>query len=682
MRLASSGAAGGLSEELTKIYLGEDQGASEEGLRTEVLVVTEAAVAQRCFREVRRVARAARCGVEVIECAVALHGDGPARALARRAFSWALAQRSDYHRAVHVTPEDLLQHVDVVRLAPEARHQVPLAFAAAEHETGTLLALRAAMPTEGAEVQVHLSRWIGGFTVLRIEAAEADLAEANVVVQATAGGAEQTFALSNTRALAPTEAEACEVLVLGHDAEARALAAQVLRERLEQATLAPRPHGQVSFANARGFMAAGGQKGNFVKPQFVGLRGVLPGAAGFRPHFRPLMMQKGGPGAIRPMHMQVRMPNGMNMAGFAGAMAMQGTGKGMQAMWPLVRPNMMFGARGMMAAGGGYAPAGLRLLFTPQGLPLRPGAAKCKEYESAGSCKLGKDCKFDHSGQPAATQEGGGSWSSGGGGADSWKKRSWDEANANAGSAEAWGGAAKKGGAWSSTEESKDGEPWHQDSSPGWNGKRGAEEQQQHAPDGAEKRARLGVDAALLSAAPRSPPPRGGTGKGKGKGGGAQPQVAGGKGGNDDDDDDAWGDDWKATPASAPQPPQPQHRQPTPAPARVPVAVPPAFPAAAPVAASAVVTRLAAVPPASARAGASAATVTVAVPTSATDTSGWKRLESRSKKGVFYYFHAATGGTQTEPPPPWEVRESRRNPGVRYYWDPTTQTTSTDKPEL
>jgi len=60
----------------------------------------------------------------------------------------------------------------------------------------------------------------------------------------------------------------------------------------------------------------------------------------------------------------------------------------------------------------------------------------------------------------------------------------------------------------------------------------------------------------------------------------------------------------------------------------------------------------------------------------------WKRMESRSQRGIFYYFNEATGETRVEPPPPWEKRQSRSQAGVFYYWNSHTNVTSVTKPEI
>lgn len=62
--------------------------------------------------------------------------------------------------------------------------------------------------------------------------------------------------------------------------------------------------------------------------------------------------------------------------------------------------------------------------------------------------------------------------------------------------------------------------------------------------------------------------------------------------------------------------------------------------------------------------------------------SGWKRMESRSQPGIYYYWNQATNETQADPPPPWEKRESRSQPGLFYYWNPLTNTTDHKKPEV
>eukprot|EP00927_Polykrikos_kofoidii_P024595 TRINITY_DN22336_c0_g3_i1.p1 TRINITY_DN22336_c0_g3~~TRINITY_DN22336_c0_g3_i1.p1 ORF type:complete len:758 (-),score=123.63 TRINITY_DN22336_c0_g3_i1:324-2597(-) len=60
----------------------------------------------------------------------------------------------------------------------------------------------------------------------------------------------------------------------------------------------------------------------------------------------------------------------------------------------------------------------------------------------------------------------------------------------------------------------------------------------------------------------------------------------------------------------------------------------------------------------------------------------WKRHESRSNPGNFYYFNDYTGETCVEPPPPWVQVRSRRNPAIVYYHNSETGETSVDKPEI
>jgi len=60
--------------------------------------------------------------------------------------------------------------------------------------------------------------------------------------------------------------------------------------------------------------------------------------------------------------------------------------------------------------------------------------------------------------------------------------------------------------------------------------------------------------------------------------------------------------------------------------------------------------------------------------------SGFRRMESRSQPGIFYYFNETTNETRVEPPPPWEKKESRSQAGVFYYWNTVTCETSVVKP--
>mmetsp|Transcript_29887 Transcript_29887/g.82055 ORF Transcript_29887/g.82055 Transcript_29887/m.82055 type:complete len:641 (-) Transcript_29887:68-1990(-) len=62
--------------------------------------------------------------------------------------------------------------------------------------------------------------------------------------------------------------------------------------------------------------------------------------------------------------------------------------------------------------------------------------------------------------------------------------------------------------------------------------------------------------------------------------------------------------------------------------------------------------------------------------------SGWRRVESRSQAGAYYYFNDLTGEHRIEPPEPWERVASRSRPDVYYYWNPLTSETSCDKPEI
>lgn len=60
----------------------------------------------------------------------------------------------------------------------------------------------------------------------------------------------------------------------------------------------------------------------------------------------------------------------------------------------------------------------------------------------------------------------------------------------------------------------------------------------------------------------------------------------------------------------------------------------------------------------------------------------WRRVESRSQPGNFYYFNNVTGENSLEPPPPWEKRASRSDPNVYYYWNSLTGATSVERPEV
>lgn len=67
---------------------------------------------------------------------------------------------------------------------------------------------------------------------------------------------------------------------------------------------------------------------------------------------------------------------------------------------------------------------------------------------------------------------------------------------------------------------------------------------------------------------------------------------------------------------------------------------------------------------------------------SVTHPAAWRRVESRSHQGVYYYHNEMTGSTQAEPPPPWEKRTSRTDSSVSYYWNPQTGVTSVEKPVM
>mmetsp|Transcript_57275 Transcript_57275/g.121770 ORF Transcript_57275/g.121770 Transcript_57275/m.121770 type:complete len:826 (-) Transcript_57275:93-2570(-) len=60
----------------------------------------------------------------------------------------------------------------------------------------------------------------------------------------------------------------------------------------------------------------------------------------------------------------------------------------------------------------------------------------------------------------------------------------------------------------------------------------------------------------------------------------------------------------------------------------------------------------------------------------------WKRQESRSCPGLFYYWNTKTKETAEEPPAPWVKKTSRSDASIVYYWNPLTGATSSQKPEL
>jgi len=62
--------------------------------------------------------------------------------------------------------------------------------------------------------------------------------------------------------------------------------------------------------------------------------------------------------------------------------------------------------------------------------------------------------------------------------------------------------------------------------------------------------------------------------------------------------------------------------------------------------------------------------------------SGWRRIESRSSPGVYYYFNDNTKESSVEPPSPWEKIESRSSPGVFYYWNAESKKSSVEEPEV
>eukprot|EP00927_Polykrikos_kofoidii_P028430 TRINITY_DN24827_c0_g3_i1.p1 TRINITY_DN24827_c0_g3~~TRINITY_DN24827_c0_g3_i1.p1 ORF type:complete len:730 (+),score=123.94 TRINITY_DN24827_c0_g3_i1:134-2323(+) len=152
----------------------------------------------------------------------------------------------------------------------------------------------------------------------------------------------------------------------------------------------------------------------------------------------------------------------------------------------------------------------------------------------------------------------------------------------------------------------------------------------------------------------------------------------------DDDSDDAWGD-WgsggapKTAPSEAIAAPQPKAgawpvppEQPRPSSAPPPEKkqrIEPPMPVATEVQQVPQVQRLPNTPP---------EVVAPAPPPNG----GWSRRESRSVKGVYYYWNSITNATQAEPPAPWELKQSRSNASVHYYWNAQTNATSVEKPEL
>lgn len=64
---------------------------------------------------------------------------------------------------------------------------------------------------------------------------------------------------------------------------------------------------------------------------------------------------------------------------------------------------------------------------------------------------------------------------------------------------------------------------------------------------------------------------------------------------------------------------------------------------------------------------------------------GWRRVDSRSNPGNFYFFHSASGRTVVEAaeeklPFPWEVVQSRSKPGVFYYFNRHTGVSQVERP--
>jgi len=164
----------------------------------------------------------------------------------------------------------------------------------------------------------------------------------------------------------------------------------------------------------------------------------------------------------------------------------------------------------------------------------------------------------------------------------------------------------------------------------------------------------------------------------------AKPKAAGG-----DDDEDDWGG-WTGdkkeaaaaaepdakrqrvdAPAAAPAAPQQTPQRPEP-PRGLGSFRPPGTPGAAGGAAP---------PPAQAPAAAPQP-APVQTPAAGVGASGWKKMQSRSTPGAFYYWNPATGQTLTEPPEPWQKKESRSTPGVFYYFNTLTGQSVFEKPDV
>jgi len=60
----------------------------------------------------------------------------------------------------------------------------------------------------------------------------------------------------------------------------------------------------------------------------------------------------------------------------------------------------------------------------------------------------------------------------------------------------------------------------------------------------------------------------------------------------------------------------------------------------------------------------------------------WKRVQSKSEPGSYFYFNEETYESSMEPPEPWQKRQSRNQRGVWYYWNSETGATSVEKPLL
>lgn len=61
----------------------------------------------------------------------------------------------------------------------------------------------------------------------------------------------------------------------------------------------------------------------------------------------------------------------------------------------------------------------------------------------------------------------------------------------------------------------------------------------------------------------------------------------------------------------------------------------------------------------------------------------WKRMESKSKPGTFYYFNSRTGQNESKPPvvdPPWKLCQSKSRAGQHYYFNEVTGANTPDPP--